>query len=178
MGKKMSRGNVPLNAIVLDSGASLCLFTNPNLLQQLHDAKHISIHCGGTSFNATKTGSLCESLKHLPLPKDGYYFHADGVANLLSLSMVAENNRVVMDTAIDNAFYVYNEDGSYIRFACQPNGLYCLHVLEGDDPNMLLTIVEGEKDKYSALDCILEPSASKNYKTFLDVLAMWTWSMH
>ena len=31
--------------------------------------------------------------------------------------------------------------------------IYCLHVSEGDDPNMLLTTVDGEKDKYSALDC-------------------------
>ena len=84
------RGNVPLNTIVLDSGASLCLFTNPDLIQQLNDVKHISIHCGDTSFNATKTGSLCDSLKHLPLPKDWYYFHENGVANLLSLSRVAK----------------------------------------------------------------------------------------
>ena len=136
------------------SGASLNLFTNPDLLQQLHDAIHpISMHCGGTSFCATKTGSTCDALKHLPLPEDGYYFHENGLANLISLARVAEKNRAVLDTAIDNALYVFNDDGSYIRFACQPNGLYCLHVSDGDDPKMLLTTVEGEKEKYSDLDC-------------------------
>ena len=90
-----SRDNVPLNALVLDSGASLCLFTNPDLLQELQDAKYpIPIHCGGSSFQATKTDSLCNALKHLPLPQDRYYFHENGVANLLSLARVADENSV------------------------------------------------------------------------------------
>ena len=153
-GPNVSRGNVPLNALVLDSGASLCLFTNPDLLKEIQDAERaIPIHCGGTSFRATKTGQLCDSLQHLPLPKEGIYYQEHGVANLLSLAMVAANNRVVMDTAIDNAFYVYNDDGSYIRFACQSNGLYSLEVSDGDDPKLFLTTVEGEKSKFSALDC-------------------------
>ena len=66
---------------------------------------------------------------------------------------MAKENRVVLDTAIDNAFYVFNDDGSYIRFACQPNGLYYIHVSDGDDPKMLLTTVDGKKDKYSAVEC-------------------------
>ena len=89
-GPNVSRGNVPLNALVLDSGVSLCLFTHPDLLQQRQDTKRpIPIHCGGTSFHTTKTGRLCDDLKHLPLPKDGYYYHENGVANLLSLAIVA-----------------------------------------------------------------------------------------
>ena len=147
---QMSRGNVSINALVLDSGANLCLFTDPDILKRLQDAKRpISIHCGGTSFHATKIGSLYDDLKHLSLPQDGYnYFHENGVANLLSLAKVAVENIVVLNTAIDNAFYVFNNDGSYIRFACQPNGLYCLYVSDGDDLKMLLTTVEGEKEKY------------------------------
>jgi hypothetical protein len=48
----------------------------------------------------------------LPLPSDEYYYYLKGVANILSLAMIAEEKRVVMDTAIDNAFYVFNEDGT------------------------------------------------------------------
>ena len=171
-GPNVSRGNVPLNALLLDSGASLCLFTNPDLLQQLQDAKRpIPIHCGGTSFHATKTGWLCDALKHLPLPQDGYYYQENGVANLLSLALFASNHRVVLETAIDNAFYVFNEDGSYIRFACQPNGLYSLEVSDGDDPKFFLTTDEGEKGKFSALDCTRDKRV-RQYKTALEFLAM------
>ena len=148
-GPNVFGGYLSLNALELDSGASFCLFTNSDFLKQLQDAKRpISIHWGGTFFHATKTGSLYDALEHLPLPQDGYYYHEKGVANLLSLARVAAENRVVLDTAIDNAFYVLNENGFYIQFACQPNDLYCLHVSDDNDPKMDLDCTRAKRVRY------------------------------
>jgi hypothetical protein len=46
--------------------------------------------------------------------------------------------RVVMDSAIDNAIYVFNEDGSYIRFAKTPNGMYCIDITTDEDDHVIM----------------------------------------
>jgi hypothetical protein len=47
---KMFRGNISLNALVLDSGASLHLFANEDMLQNVTtDPNPTNIHCGGKS---------------------------------------------------------------------------------------------------------------------------------
>jgi hypothetical protein len=81
----------------------------------------------------------------LPLPQDNLHLHKDGVANLLSLALLSESHRVFLDTRIDNAFYVYKDNGEYIQFKKEPNGLYCLHVDDGTSPVTLLTTVDKEK---------------------------------
>jgi hypothetical protein len=67
---------------------------------------------------------------------------------------VAQTKRVTMDTAIENAFIVYNDDGSYIKFIPSKNGMYCLDVGSSDDPQvMAIQTVEDEESKYSNIDC-------------------------
>jgi hypothetical protein len=80
------------------------------------------------------------------------FFHPTGVANLLSLARVSKDYRVVLDIAIENAFYVYAEDGSYIKFKLNANNLYCLHVDGGSSPHIFLTTVEGQSKSYSDID--------------------------
>jgi hypothetical protein len=150
---KMSRGNISLNALVLDSGASLHLFANEDMLQNVRaDPNPTTIHCGGKSWSNNQIGELCNDLKDLPLPQDDLHLHKDGVANLLSLALLSKSHRIVLDTSIDNAFYVYKDNGEYIRFSLEPNGLYCLHVDDGSSPATLLTTVDEEKKLFSALD--------------------------
>jgi hypothetical protein len=61
-----------------------------------------------------------------------------------------------MDTAIENAFYVFNEDGSYIKFTPSNNGMYCLDI-RSDDNNephvMAIQTVKDEQSKFSNIDC-------------------------
>jgi hypothetical protein len=90
---------------------------NPDFLKNIKaTAKAITIHCGGSTVSNNQVGDICDELRNLPLPHTGYFFHPTGVANLLSLARVSRDHRVVLDTAIENAFYVYADDGSYIKF--------------------------------------------------------------
>jgi hypothetical protein len=57
--------------------------------------------------------------------------------------------------AIDDAIYVFNEDGTYIRFARTPNGMYCIGVNIDDDDNVIMAhqTVKGESAHFSEIDC-------------------------
>jgi len=150
---KVHRGSIPLNTLVLDSGATVNLMNNPNFLKNIKSTtKAITIHCGGATVSNNQVGDICDDLRNLPLPHTGYFFHPTGVANLLSLARVSKDHRVVLDTAIENAFYVYSDDGTYIKFELNANKLYCLHVDDGTSPHVFLTTVEGQSKSYSDID--------------------------
>jgi len=83
-------------------------------------------------------GSLSKALEHLPLPKDGYLFDEGIVANLLSLGKIAKEFRVVMDTDIDDAIYVYGKDGKYLRFGKTAKGLYCMELHDEEEKETCL----------------------------------------
>jgi hypothetical protein len=147
----------PRTSIALDSGSSIHIFKDNFLLQDIteDDSKMIGVRTTDSRFKINKLGNLCDDLMTLPLPSEGYYYYPKGVANILSLAMIAETKRVVMDTAIDNAFYVFNEDGTYIRFARTNNGMYCIDIGADDNDTMVMAhqTVKGESAKFSALDC-------------------------
>jgi hypothetical protein len=150
---KVHRGSIPLNTLVLDSGATVNLMNNLNFLKNIKATpKAITIHCGGATVSNNQVGGMCDDLRNLPLPHIGYFFHPTGVANLLSLARVSKDHRVVLDTAIENAFYVYADDGSYIKFELNANKLYCLHENDGTSPHIFLTTVEGQSKCYSDID--------------------------
>ncbi|OEU06188.1 hypothetical protein FRACYDRAFT_255934, partial [Fragilariopsis cylindrus CCMP1102] len=147
----------PRATIALDSGSSIHLFKDAFLLEDIHSdaAKSIGVRTTDSNFRVDDIGRLCNDLNTLPLPSDGYYYYPTGVVNILSLAMVAETKRVVMDSAIDNAIYVFNEDGTYVRFAKTSNGMYCIEVTTGDDNHMVMAhqTVIGESAHFSAIDC-------------------------
>ena len=95
-------------------------------IDKLDNSKKIA--CGGNDIEIHELGCLKKALQHLPLPKDGYYYDENVVANLLFLGKIANEFRVVMDTDIDNAIYVYGKDGKYLRFAKTTNNLYCMEL--------------------------------------------------
>jgi hypothetical protein len=153
---KVHRGSVPLNTLVLDSGATVNLMNNPSFLKNIKQTSTaITIHCGGATLSNNQVGEICDELRNLPLPTKDYFFHPAGVANLLLLAQVSKEHRAYLDTAIDNVFYVfyvYDDDGSYIKFELNKNILYCLHVDDGSSPHIFLTIVDGKSKSYSDLD--------------------------
>jgi hypothetical protein len=142
--------------IALDSGSSIHIFKDAFLLTDIgiDNNSTINVRTTDSKFKVDKLGNLCTDLEMLPLPSNGYYFYPKGVANILSLAMIAETKRVVMDTAIDNAFYVFNEDGTYIRFARTTNGMYCIDIKHEDDHMVMAhQTVKGESSHFSAIDC-------------------------
>jgi hypothetical protein len=76
----------------------------------------IGVRTTDSRFRVNEIGRLSNDLQALPLPSKGYYYYyyyyPKEVANLLSLAIIADNKTVVMDTTIDDAFYVFNEDST------------------------------------------------------------------
>jgi hypothetical protein len=146
----------PRATIALDSGSSIHILKDSFLLTdiQTDDKRSIGVRTD-SKFRVNNIGSLCDDLNMLPLPSEGYYYYPKGVANILSFAMIAETKRVVMDTAIDNTFYVFNEDCTYIRFSRTPNGMYCIDINKDKDDHVVMAhqTVKGESAHFSAIDC-------------------------
>jgi hypothetical protein len=147
----------PRASIALDSGSSIHIFKDAFLLTDIHadDKSSIGVRTTDSKFRINKIGRLCKDLNLLPLPSDGYYFYPKGVANILSLAMIADTKRVMMDTRIDDAIYVFNEDGTYVRFARTPNGMYCIDINTDEEDHLVMAhqTVKGESSHFSAIDC-------------------------
>jgi hypothetical protein len=146
----------PRATIALDSGSSIHIFKDAFLLTDvISDSKRsIGFQTTDSNFCVNNIGRLCDDLTALPLPSDGYYFYPKGVANIISLAMIADTKRVVMDTAIDDAIYVFNKDGTYIRFSRTPNGMHCIGVNIDEDDNVIMAhqTVKGESAHFSGID--------------------------
>jgi hypothetical protein len=147
----------PRATIALDSGSSIHIFTDAFLLTDIHsDDKHsIGVRTTDSKLRVNNIGRLCDDLNTLPLPSEGYCYYQKGVANILSLTMVAETKRVVMESAIDNVIYVFNKEGSYIRFSCTPNGMYYIDINTDENYHVVLAhqTEQGERAHFSAIDC-------------------------
>ena len=57
-----------------------------------------------------------------------------------------------MDSDVENAINVFNEDGSYIKFGCMNNGLYCINLDDSSGQVNYLTTVSEQKDRFSDVD--------------------------
>jgi hypothetical protein len=78
---------------------------------KVDNKKRIKVRTTNSTFHVKDIGEICDTLKSLPLPSKGYYYYPKGVANILSLALLAKTKQVVMDTAIGKKNYVFNEDG-------------------------------------------------------------------
>ena len=87
--------------------------------------------------------------------KDADYFYSEGLQNILSLAILADSNRVFMDTSIDDAFYVFDGNSEFSRFTRYPtNNLYCLDLEESEKAATKLSMVtvEDKMKEYSLLE--------------------------
>ena len=102
-------GNVsPSTSITLDSASSIHMFKDISLLNNIQtDSKKIKVRITDSTFQVKDIGELCDTLKSLPLPSEWYYYYPNRVANILSLALLVKIKRVVLDTAIENAYYVF-----------------------------------------------------------------------
>ena len=103
----------PKNRLYINSGASLHILFNRELLGQLNDIKvPIKIQAGGKPLHIKKIGSLYQALRHLPLPVSAYHYSETAIANLLSFVKIADEYYIICNTRIDNAIYVQSKDDS------------------------------------------------------------------
>lgn len=66
------------------------------------------------------------------------------MATILSLALISKTNYVYMDTAINNAFYVFDKEGKYLCFyLCQTTNLYQLDIEETSQGGCIFTTVAG-----------------------------------
>jgi hypothetical protein len=143
-------------SIALDSAPIIHLFKDRSLMDNIkaNDKKKMKVRTIDSTFHVNDIGELCASLKSLPLPLGGYYYYPKGVVDTLSLALLAKTKRVVMDTAIENAFYVFNEDGLYVKFVPSNNGMYCLDIGSNNDPHVIaIQTIKDEQSKFSNIDC-------------------------
>ena len=113
----------------------------------------MTIHLGEMTFDQAMIGRLRNELKHLHMPKGEVCVAKDGITNLLSMGkVVKEGYHVQMDSDVENAINVFNEDGSYIKLVCVYDGLYCINLNDSGGHVNYLTIVSEQKDHFSDVD--------------------------
>ena len=89
--------------IVLDTGSSISIFYNPDLLKQMGTtSKPLHLITNGGELRANRM----EMYHDLQL-----WFNSDLITNILSFSSVAEIHRIIIDTAKDKDILVEIEDG-------------------------------------------------------------------
>jgi hypothetical protein len=69
---------------------------------------------------------------------------------------------------------VFNEDGSYVRFAKTPNGMYCINIKADGDNHVVLAHqkIKGESAHFSAQSIVEEQLRSGTYRKHLPALAI------
>ena len=104
--------------VILDRAASVNVIYNKDLIEDIRYTENpIEVTTGGcTKLFYEQMGKLNYILKPLPLPAENYYYHENAVANLLSLGQVCKQFRVLFDSDVHNAFYIFNNNGSYVVF--------------------------------------------------------------
>ena len=115
--------------------------------------KSMTIHCGGSTFDHVMVDRIRNELNYLLFPKERICIAKDGIANLLSMGkLIKEGYQVTMDYTVENAINVYNGDGSYIKFVCVQDGLYCSDLASSGEYTNFLTTVSKQKDHFSDVD--------------------------
>ena len=128
--------------VILDSAASVSVFyNNKDLIKDIQytiNPKEVTTR-GCAKLFYKQMGKLTSILRHIPLPADNYYHHEDAVANLISLGQVCKEFRVLFDSDVQNMFYIFNDDGTYVVFTKTRNILYSLYVFEngGEDHDVM-----------------------------------------
>jgi hypothetical protein len=149
-------GRIPKEWILLDSQSTTDAFSNPDLLDDIHEVRgSLTIH--------TQAGKAVTKLRGT-LPGYGKVWYClDGIANILSLANVAKTRLVTFNSI--NQFEVTKDDGSSCIFKQSQYGLYYYDMnkskgLSGPEQGLplgygstiLFSTVAKNKAKYTADD--------------------------
>ena len=141
-----SKTGIKESWILLDSQSTIDVFCNSDLLTKIHKTDTtLRIRCNAGMKTTDYRGYL-----------SGYgwvWYYPEGIANILSLSRVRERYRVTFDSAMDNCFHVHKDNGKILRFQEASRRLYYFDTEDRDEEEtMLITTVDNNKSKLSALD--------------------------
>ena len=87
------------------------------------------------------------------------WYHASGIANVLSLAKVKERFRVTFDSNKGNAFIVHKENGATRKFQQSKSGLYYSDMKKNEI--LLVNTVAENKSKYTNNDYLRAQLARK-----------------
>ena len=154
-----SKAGISESWILLDSQSTIDVFSNPELLTKVHMIDTtLRIRCNAGVKTTNYRGYL-----------NGYgwvWYYPQGIANILSLSRVKEKYRVTFDSALDNCFHVHKENGKILHFKEASRRLYYFDTEDRDETEtLLITTVEGNKNKLSARDVLQAARARKLQRT-------------
>ena len=134
--------------IILESSASINIFYNRNLIENIQYIKNpYEVTTGGyIKMKYNQLGSLSTLLRNFLLPIDEYYYHNNIVANLASIGRIRKELRTVFDSGIDNVSYMFNNDGTYIVVNKTRNNLYCLFFFDDNEHDCcyITTVADGD----------------------------------
>ena len=140
-----AKGKIDKDWLLLDNQSTVNVICNPALLTNIRQIKQcMYIYCNAGMTSTNWVGEF-----------EGYgtvWFHATGIANILSLALTKETHRIAYDSAVDNIFYMYSQDGKrYREFRQSQRGLYYTDM---KNSSVVLTIntVKENKTKFSNLD--------------------------
>lgn len=170
------RQHVPPTWILLDNQSTINLFVNGSMLQDIHS-------CGETLQVHSTAGVISTDLQGT-LPGFGpVWFVPNGIANIMSLSLMSQIAHVQFDSEDGNHFHVrkYSDDAQFC-FEQSKAGLYYLDtkdILYGHEGFSFLTTVADNKSKYAQQDVyqadiarklhrIIGRPSSRNFKKFLN----------
>lgn len=136
------KGLIPNTWIFLDSQSTTNVFSNSNLLCDIHPIKTtMYIKCNAGSKSTNFRGYL-----------SGYvwvWFFPDEIANILSLSWVKEKYHVTFDSATDNCFHVHEED-RMLKFQEAARHLFYFDTAARDaELNVFINTVSDNESKFS-----------------------------
>ena len=135
--------HIPKEWILLDSQSTVSIFSNCQLLRNIHKSDGwIHIHCNAGITRTNLVGDL-----------SGYgtvWYHPDGIANILSLAEVCKLFHVTYDSSQQNEFVVHKPDGTTKRFLQSDRGLYYLDT--SAKGITLINTVDDNKSKYTNTD--------------------------
>lgn len=102
--------------ILLDSGSSIDLFSNPNLVTNIRKSKQ-------ALFLSTNVGSKINKTQAKVPDYGTVWFDQDAIANIFALINLIKKYRVTFDSKKENAFLVYTPTG-LMRFEGNKQGLH------------------------------------------------------
>ena len=163
---------IPSTWILLDNQSTIDVFSNKNLLSDIHTCDRImNIHCNAGTQQTSEMGTLA-----------GYgevWYHPNGIANIISLSRARDNGFIVSYDNKGNFFTLTHTDGSnqQHKFTQSERGLYFLDTA-GVDGFTLITTVAETKSKFSNRDYLRAVAARKllckigrpSFQTFLRII--------
>ena len=113
---------LPALWLLLDSCSNADIFSNPELLHNMHTARRpMRVHCNAGTVTLHEQGHFGD----YPHP---VWCNPQGIANILSMDNVGKTCRLTMDTAVDAGVAMHGSNGKTVAFEPARKGLRHHHL--------------------------------------------------